>query len=710
MPEPTQPDQPGVETSAERRVVRGACPHDCPDTCAMLVAVERRNGEAWRAVDVRGDPDHPVTRGFLCAKVDRYLERTYHPERVTRPLRRMGPKGEARFEPVSWDEALDDIARRLKAAIAEHGPQAVLPYSYAGTMGLIQGSSMDRRFFHRMGASLLDRTICATAGTAGMQATVGQNLGTDTEAVGEARLIILWGTNTLTSNPHLWPFIRAARERGATLVAIDPLTTRTTAQCDRHLMIRPGTDAALALGMMHVVFAEGLEDRDYLERHAIGAAELRERLREYPPERAAQICELPVEDVVRLAREYATARPAFIRVNYGLQRHAGGGMAVRTIACLPAVCGHWRHPGGGVQLSTSAAHKFDRKALERPDLIPPGTRTVNMSLLADALEKGDAGVGGPPVKALVVYNSNPGAVAPNRARVRRGLARDDLFTVVLEHFVTDTATFADYVLPATTQLEHWDVHLAYGHYYVTLNQPSIPPVGESLPNTEIFRRLAERMGLGDPCFADDDVTLIRQALASGHRHMEGITFERLLERGWIRLNVPHPWAPYAEGGFATPSGKCELYSERLKERGHDPLPRYTPPRESAEANPGLARRYPLALISPPAHQFLNSTFVNVDTLRRKAGEPTLRIHPDDAASRRITDGLVVRCWNDRGSFRARAVVTPQVKRGVVQAPSIWWGRFTGDGANANETTSVALTDLGGGATFYDNLVEVAPAD
>jgi anaerobic selenocysteine-containing dehydrogenase len=676
----------------------------------MLVTVRREDGGPWRAVDLRGDPAHPVTRGFLCAKVDRYLERTYHPERLLHPLKRIGPKGEGRFARVSWDEALDAVADGLRRAAATHGPQAVLPYSYAGTMGMIQGASMDRRLFHRFGASLLERTICSHAGTEGMKMTVGHNLGTDTEAVGDARLILIWGSNTLTSNPHLWPFVREAREHGATLVAIDPLTTRTTQQCDRHLRIRPGTDAALALGMMHVLFREDLADRDYLARHTIGAQALEERAGEYPPERVAEICELPADEILWLARAYGALKPAFIRVNYGLQRHHGGGMAVRAIACLPAVAGHWRHPAGGVQLSTSAAHKLNKEALERHDLIPPGTRTVNMSRLAEALTEPDAGVGGPPVSAMVVYNSNPGAVAPDRSRVRRGLAREDLFLVVLEHFLTDTAQYADYVLPATTQLEHWDVHYAYGHFYVTLNEPSIAPLGEALPNSEIFRRLAARLGFDEPYFRDSDEDLIRQALASDHPNLAGITFEALRERGWMRLSLPAPYAPYAEGGFATPSGKCELVSERMAHLGLDALPAYVPPRESRESQPGLAARYPLTLLSPPAHQFLNSTFVNVESLRRKAGEPTLRIHPDDAALRGIADGRAVRCFNDRGAFRAAAVVTAEVKRGVVQAPSIWWGRYAGDGMNANETTSCALTDLGGGATFYDNLVEVAPAD
>ena len=519
-------------------VVRGACPHDCPDTCATLVTVDG----AGRAVRIAGDPDHPVTRGFLCAKVNRYLERTYHADRLLHPLRRVGPKGAGRFARVSWDEALGEIAERLDAVRRTSGGEAILPYSYAGTMGLVQGSSMDRRFFHRLGASQLARTICAEAGRQGMLMTVGANLGVDTEGVPESDLVILWGTNTLTSNPHLWPFVLEARRRGAPVLCIDPLRTRTADQCDEWLPIRPGTDAALALGIMHVLFAEALDDADYLARHTVGAAELRARAREYPPERVAAITGLPAERVVTLARQYGRARAAFIRVNYGLQRHRGGGMAVRTIACLPAVAGHWRRAGGGVQLSTSAAFKFNGAALQRADLSPP-VRTINMIRLGDALTEADAGVGGPPVQALVVYNSNPAAVAPDLGAVRRGLAREDLFTVVLEHFQTDTADWADFVLPATTQLEHWDVHLAYGHYYATLNRPAIAPLGEAKSNAEIFRLLAARMGLADGVFADDDLALVRQALATSDPRMDGVTFDALMEHGWARLNVPRPYVP-----------------------------------------------------------------------------------------------------------------------------------------------------------------------
>lgn len=664
---------------------------------------------AGRAIRIQGDPDHPYTSGFLCAKVNRYLERTYHADRLTTPLKRIGRKGEGKFAPVSWEEALDDIARRLSAIAAlPDGPQAILPYSYAGTMGLLQGSSVDRRFFHALGASRLDRTICATAGKVGMMMTVGASIGADGEGVPECDLVLLWGTNTLTSNPHLWPHVVAARERGATVIAIDPIRTRTAAQCDEWLGIRPGTDAALALAMMHVLFEEGLQDDDYLARYTLGADQLRERVREWAPERAAPITGLDAATIRSLARRYGRAKSAFVRINYGLQRHAGGGMAVRTIACLPAVTGHWRHPGGGVQLSTSGTFRFNTAALERPDL-NPGVRTINMIRLGEALTRPDAGVGGPPVRALIVYNSNPADVAPDRNEVLRGLAREDLFTVVLEHFQTNTADWADYILPATTQLEHWDVHLAYGHLYASLNRPAIAPLGQAKPNTEIFRQLGRRMGLDPALFADDDEALVRVALESPHERMQGVTFEALRAHGWVRLNVPRPYTPYASGGFSTPSGKCEFYSERLAAMGLDPLPTYTPPYEIAETAPALAAKYPLALISSPRHYFLNSTFVNIASLRKDA-EPECVMHPVDAERRGLIHGSMVVVHNDRGHFLVRLRVEPAVREGVVWAPSIWWGKYAPDGQNANATTSQRETDMGHGPVFYDNLVEVSAAD
>ena len=651
----------------------------------MLVTVE--NG---RAVRMAGDPDHPFTRGFLCAKVARYIERTYHEGRLLHPRIRTGAKGSGQFRQATWDEALERIASRLRAIIeSEDGPQAILPYSYAGTMGLIQGDSMSKRFFHRIGASLLARTICSSAGGEALNRTYGTRMGTDPETVGEAKLILLWGTNTLTSNPHLWPFIRKAKANGATTICIDPLRTRTADACDEHIAIRPGTDAALALGIMHVLFRDGLYDRAYLEAMTNGWEKLRDRaLHEFAPARVAAICRISVETIESLAHRYGTTRPTFIRMNYGLQRHAGGGTAVRAISLLPAVTGAWNDAGGGCQLSSSGTFTLDSDALEREDLVRPGTRTINMIQLGEAL----IDVDDPPVKALVVYNSNPASVAPDREKVLRGLRREDLFTVVLEHFQTDTADYADVVLPATTQLEHDDLHKADGHLYLMYHRAAIAPLGEALPNAEIFRRLAATMHLDFPELQESDESMMRAALAPSH-----VTLDALREHGWARIDVPSPHLPFLQGAkLRTPSGKIEV----------DPTPDYIPPYESEERAPDLARRYPLALISPPAHTFLNSTFVNVVSLRRAAGKPTLEIHATDAAPRGIGGGERVTIFNDRGAFTAEAVVTDRVRPGVVSAPSVWWGKLTDDGTNANHTTSQAPTDIGGGATFYDNRVEV----
>lgn len=695
---------------AELRTVRAVCPHDCPDTCGMVVTVQD-----GRAVALRGDADHPFTKGFLCQKVSRYLDRVYHADRLLWPLRRVGPKGAGRFTRISWDEALELVARRFAdIAASPDGPEAILPYSYAGTMGKLQGSSLDRRFFHRLGASLLDRTICAAAGAAGSDVTLGTRAAIDPESVVHSRYIINWGSNTSVTNMHLWALMHQARKRGARIVTIDPFQSKTAARSDWWLPIRPGTDAALALGMMHILWRDGLQDDEYLGRYCLGADELRERaLKEYPPGRVAHITGIPAADIERLALEYGTVGPAFIRLNYGMQRHAGGGMAVRTITCLPAVIGAWRHVGGGALLSTSAMYPFfDGSRLERPDLIPPGTRKINMVQLAEAL-LGE--LPGPPVRALCVYNTNPAAVCPDQVRVLRGLRREDLFTVVLEQFPTDTVDYADIVLPATTQLEHWDVHGSYGHLYVQVSEPAIAPLGEAKPNTEIFRLLARRMGFEPELFETSDEELIREALAppaSAKRFpprdgFRDIDFHRLRREGPVRVNVPMNFAPFAEGGFNTPSGKCELYSPALAARGLDPLPTYTPPYEDPQTRPDLAARFPLQMLSPPVPTFLNSTFVNIDALRRMAGEPTVEMHPDDAAARGIGDGQPVRVFNDRGGFHARAVVGETVKRGVVVAQSVWWNKHSPGRSNCNATTSTRLTDLGAGATFFDNLVEVS---
>ncbi len=680
-------------------LTRAACPHDCPDTCAMLVTVKREGGRRV-AIKVAGDPDHPTTLGALCTKVSRYLERTYHPERVLHPLKRIGRKGEGRFVRVTWDEALDDIAARLKA-IAAIDPQRIVPYSYAGTMGLVQGESMAHRFFHKLGASFLDRTICSAAGGEALIATLGTRAGPAMEAFADSKLIVFWGTNAIASNLHLWSFAQEAKRKGAKLIAIDPYRSLTAEKCHQHIALLPGTDGALAFGLMHVLIREGWLDRDYIEQYTLGFDRLAERAHEFTPQRVARLCGITAQEVEQLAHDYWHIRPAAIRLNYGMQRVAGGGNAVRAVACLPALAGHWRDPAGGVLLSTSGEFHIDAERLYRPELLAGRTpRTINMATIGHDLAHAD-----PPVDALIVYNSNPVAVAPNSTAVAAGFAREDLFTVVLEHFLTDTADYADYVLPATTQLEHVDVVKPYGHLYVMANNAAIDPLGEALPNTEIFRRLAAKMGFTEPCFAESDEEIAAQAFAK-RGATANYDWNVAKARGWQRLDLPQRHAPFAHGNFPTPSGKCEFYSRKLAEQGLDPLPNYVPPYEGPRSNRALAQRYPLALISPPARNFLNSTFVNVKSLRDTEGEPRLEIHPQDAAARGIGAGDRVRVFNDRGSFELAVRVTERARAGVVVALSIWWKKLARDGKNANEVTSGRLTDLGRAPTFYDCLVEV----
>jgi anaerobic selenocysteine-containing dehydrogenase len=685
--------------------VRATCPHDCPDTCALLITVE--DGVA---TEVKGDPDHPTTAGVLCTKVARYAERTYHPERLLHPMRRVGNKGEGKFERISWDEALDEIAARL-GEIAARAPQAILPYSYCGTMGLVQGESMSARFFNQLGASALDRTICAMAGATGYKYTVGASIGTDLEQFQDSKLIIIWGGNPIASNLHFWTRAQEAKRRGARLIAIDPYRSLTAEKCHQHIALLPGTDAALALGMMHVLIDENLLDDDYIAQHTLGFDQLKARAAEWTPARTAETCGITAGEVIGLAREYGQAakrgEPVAIRVNYGVQRVAGGGMSVRTIACLPALVGAWRHPAGGVQLSSSGSFPANRVALQRPDLQKTPVRTINMTTIGDDLLREASPAFGPKVEAVIVYNANPLAIAPDSDKVMRGFLREDLFTVVLEHFQTDSADYADILLPATTQLEHIDAHLAYGHLYMMANNAAIAPIGEAKPNTEIFRLLAARMGFIDPCFSEDDDQLAAKAFDSRDARAVHFDWDALKQRGWQKLNMPD--APFANGGFPTPSGKCEFYSSAMLADGHDPVPTYTPPYESVASNPELAQKYPLAMISPPARNFLNSTFVNVKSLRGAEGEPHLDIHPGDSASRGIADGDMVRIFNDRGSFVARARVTAKARPGLVVGLSVWWKKIAGDGKNANEVTSQRLTDMGRAPTFYDTLVEVEKA-
>ncbi len=688
-------------------IVRAVCPHDCPDTCALLVKVT--DGVA---TEVRGDPEHPTTAGVLCTKVARYTERTYHKDRLLYPQKRVGQKGEGKFARISWEEAIDTIASRLKS-IAAIAPLSVLPYSYAGTMGLVQGDSMSQRFFHKLGASFLDRTICATAGGAGYKYTIGARIGADMEQTQNAQLIIIWGGNPIASSLHFWMRVQEAKRKGAKLIAIDPYRSLTAEKCHQHIALLPGTDAALALGLMHVLIKEDLLDHDYIAQYTLGFEQLKQRALEWPPERVAQVCGISVAEVVELARMYGIAakrgEASMIRMNYGVQRVHGGGMAVRNIACLPALVGAWRHAAGGAQLSLSDSFPKDMAALQRPDLFPAGQkqRTINMSSIGNDLLRESSDEFGPKIAALIVYNSNPVAIAPESSVVAKGFAREDLFTVVLEHFQTDTADYADILLPATTQLEHLDAHSTYGHLYMMANNPAIAPIGEAKPNTEIFRLLAEHMGFTEACFKETDDQIAAQAFKKSDARAIHFDWASLKKTGWSKLKVAD--APFLKGGFPTPSGKCEFYSQTMLDDGLDPLPSYIPPYESGASNPELAKKYPLAMISPPARNFLNSSFVNVQSLRDTEGEPHLDIHPVDAAQRHIVSGDRVRIHNDRGSFEAAARVTDKAREGLVVGLSIWWKKFAADHKNVNEVTSQRLTDMGGGPTFYDTLVQVEKA-
>jgi len=692
-----------------KKVVHAACPHDCPDACGVLITVED-----GRATKIQGDPDHPVTRGFLCAKVAKYLDRVYSPDRVLYPVRRTGPKGPSpdnsapsRWERISWDEALDEISTRFRAITSEFGSEAILPYSYGGTLGALNGSSMDRRFFHRLGASQLDRTICSAAGEAGLESVLGVKMGTEPEQFRHSKYIIAWASNIHGNNVHLWPFIVEARRNGAKLVVIDPYRTRTAECADWYLPINPGTDAALALGMMHVIIGENLHDADYVAKYTVGFEHLREKVKEFPPEKVAQWTGIAAHDIRKLAREYATVRPSAIRLNYGIQRSEGGGMATRTVVMLPCITGSWKEVGGGLQMSTSGAFALNTSALKRTDLMKTAlgreARTLNMVELGRVLNS----VTDPPIKALFVYGSNPAAVCPNHDSVVRGLLRSDLFTVVHEQFFTDTTDYADIVLPATTFFEHKDLQKAYGHYYMQVSNQAIDPIGECRSNVELFRALAQKMEFEEECFNQSVDEMIDLALDSRDPWMRGMDREKL-EKGPVRLNFegsgspPAAFLPYANGGFRTRSGKAELYSESLTAQGLDPVAEFTPPTESRHTK---HHDLPLELLARKSDNFLNTTFHNQPSIQEMEESGLLEISSPDASARGIVDGDRVRVFNRRGDILLKARVDGKVQPGVVCA-RLNWAKVTPGFQSINSLTSEKLTDMGNSATFYSVLVEV----
>jgi len=657
-----------------------------------------------RIVDVTGTAGHPFTQGVICGKVREYAERVHSPLRVLTPLRRAGVKGEGRFEPISWDDALAEIARRWRAIAAEHGGEAILPFSYAGSMGQVQFFA-GHPLFHALGASRLDRSICVSTAYTGWRATVGQVTGNDSEQMVGADLVVLWGVNAAYSTINVMTLVKQARQRGAHVVVIDPYRTSTAVQADEHLAVRPGTDGALALAVMHVLIAEGLVDRDYVERATLGFEALAEHVKAWPPERVAPIVGLDASTIAAFARRYGAGARAFIRVGIGLSRHDNGGMTCRTIACLPALTGAYADPHGGALLSSGGAFALDLRALERPDLMPtPPPRVINMIRLGRALTDPDMR---PPVKALYVYSSNPAAVCPNQTLVLRGLAREDLFTVVHEQVMTDTTHYADLVLPATTSMEHADLYRSFGQFYFQYAEPVIAPQGEARSNWEVFAALARAMGVAADHYARGHDAALSAALAGGEPHVRAVTLERLKREKSVRLALPRPYLPFADGA-PTPSGKVEFVSASLAAHGLPALPTWTPLAEGP-ARADLVARFPLQCIVPPNRFFLNSSFSQSERLRKRQGTPTVMLAPDDAAARGIVDGDAVRVESPRGAARFTARLTDATRPGVVVIEGIWWHRFHPGGRGVNVLTDDRVTDMGGGPAFHSNLVEVTRA-
>lgn len=656
--------------------VLGACPLDCPDTCSWIVTVED-----GKAVKMRGNPDHPYTRGALCVKVNRYLEHTQAQDRILHPLRRTGPKGSGQFERITWEEALDEISVRLRRIVDEHGGEAIWPYLGTGSLGYLQGEDgvAGRRFWNMLGASKHWLNICSAAGGAGLTRTNGTPAGMDPENFAQSKLILLWGTNTLTTGHHLWKFIQDGRANGAHVVAIDPIRTRTADQADEHLAIRPGTDAVLALALLNVVLDEGTQDEEFLREHTEGWESFQEEIRKYPVERAAEITGIPAASIHSLGMKLAHTRPTAIRATQGIQRHKGGGTALRTIAAIPGVTGDWRHPGGGLAYSTSGHVHFDIDT--RDDLLTKPVRTLTMTKLASQLES---------VKCLWVYGANPLGSTSDTNTIRQGLQREDLFTVVMEQFPTDTVDYADIVLPATMQTEHADLHAGYGHLYLLWNEPAVEPAGEALSTTETFRRLAAHMGMTEPSLFDSDLELAEQLLSSGHPSLEGITLDRLRKEGWVRMNYPAPFAPFAEG-FPTGNGRLRF-----------------PPPDKAYVPPATAEGDGLILITPAAHTFLNTTFANNPELLRRAKDPTVLVNPVDAEARGLSDGQRVRVHNAGGEFLADVEISDRVAAGVVASPKGRWPKLSPGGGNPNAVVAERDADMGRGPGYHDNRVELTP--
>ena len=703
-------------TKAAIEIRFGACPHDCPDGCAMLYHVEQ-----GKLVGVRGNPDHPFTQGRLCVKVKDYDQHHYHADRILYPLKRTGPKGSGEFEQISWEQALDEIKERWQKIINEFGAEAILPYGYAGNMGLLNGMNAGDAFFNRLGSSIGEKTFCASGILTAQLMTIGPTMGTDPESFVHSRFIILWGANTLSTNSHLWPFILAAQKQGAKVVVVDPYRSRTAAQADWHIPLRPGTDGALALAMIHNLIEENLIDTEYVEKYTVGFDELKASAGQYSPEMAEEITGIGAREIRRLAREYAETQPAVIRVGVGAERYPGGGQGIRAVDCLPALVGAWRHVGGGVlQMPVFVPVRFD--ILSRPDWVNAETRVVNLADIGNVLSPESSLE--PPVKSLFIWNANLLSQAPDSNLVEQGLAREDLFTVVSEYFLTDTAHHADLVLPATMAGEHDDIVTSWGHFYIALNQKAIEPPGDAISNSELFRRLARCMGFRDERFTLSDEALLARSLNWDAPALAGLDFDTLKKQGYIRINSPDPdkYAPHVEGNFPTPTGKCEFTSLLGEQAGYvapvlrqmcedrqtgmpiAAVPSYIANEKCNRAN--WNSEFPLQLITPKSHAFLNSGYANVAHKLKVQGEQFALINPADANERGISHDEEIVIYNDKGEFSAEARVTDDVQPGVVIAPFGYWKSQNRNHGAANAMTTVGKNRFGGAPVYYDTNINI----
>lgn len=696
----------------------GACPHDCPDTCSMVFEVE--NG---KLNSVKGNPDHPMTRGGLCVKLKDYEKRHYHPDRLLYPLRRTGPKGSGQFERITWDDALDEITTRWKAIIEEYGPQAIIPYSYLGHQGLVHGLNGGDAFFNKMGATVCERTFCGEGSCTAWLLTVGPTAGVDPESFIHSKYIVIWGCNSVSTNIHHWHIVKDAQKKGAKVVVIDPYRSRTAKEADWHIAPKPGTDGALAMAMMQVIIEEGLQDQDYVDNYTVGFAELAERVKTRTPEWAAEITGIPAEDIRRFAREYATTQPAAIRLGVALERNYGGGQAIRAVTCLPALTGAWRHVGGGATQFPVWEHPYKFDVISRPDMIPEGTRVINAIQIGRALN-GEMNLD-TPIKSMMCWNANPVTQAAETDKIVEGLMREDLFMVSAEHFLSDTASYADIVLPAAMGAEMEDMILSWGHLYLTYNEKCVDAPGEALPNNEIFRRLAARMGYEEDNFKWSDSECLENYVDWDSPACDGIDLNYMREHGFARLNVgtKDNRAPHKAGNFPTPSGKCHFMVEgatnfvaapfRQMYEGFQPgepidsLPDYVPSRETPATNPELAEKYPLNIISPKSHGFLNSCYGNIDEKIKGQGEQFVLISPVDADCRNIQNGDTVKVFNDRGGFEGKAQITDDVSAGIVVATLGYWRQL--NKGTVNCVSSAEFVDMGHAPTFTDNLVQVSLA-